>query len=100
MIWIFKNGHFKQIGKNRETMSEKFFIGNNRETILGEFTIFRETSGNDWFLKLVTVNRSGKIGKRFVGFFLEKIREIPRNDLNFGPISRGKNLETKRETPI
>ena len=44
-IWVFERGHCKPIGKNQETISEKFFSGKNRETILGEI-FFRETSGN------------------------------------------------------
>ena len=67
-IWVFERGHCKPIGKNRETISEKIFSGKNREPILGEIFFFDFFSGNIgkryWFLKVVTVNRSGKTGKR------------------------------------
>ena len=102
-IWVFERGHCKPIGKNRETISEKFFLGKigkpfwrsffdfffgkNRETIL----VFK--SGH---CKQIGKDRETIWGK----FFQKFVREIPGNDLNFGPISRGKNRETKRGTPI
>ena len=74
-IWVFERGHCKPIGKNRETISEKNFSGKNRETILGEifFDFFSGNIGKRyWFSKVVTVNRSGKIGKRFGENFFRK----------------------------
>ena len=68
--WVFEKGPCKPIGKNRETISEKFFLG--------------KTGKRHEFLKVVTVNRSGETGRQFEVKFSENFfREKPGNDMVF-----------------
>ena len=67
--WIFEKGNCKPIGKDRETISNYFFLGN--------------VGKRHQFLRVVTVNRSGKngkqVGEKIAEFFF---REKPRNDID------------------